>query len=95
MAVWESTKGNQEVVVLLQDLIPAGVFHFYHARPEQFVKAPPDSPLCPRHGHAHEWRVIDFDRCQALSASLADVERAMNSTAVVESKGAHFYNGGG
>ncbi|EPQ58085.1 hypothetical protein GLOTRDRAFT_119962 [Gloeophyllum trabeum ATCC 11539] len=50
---------RQEVYHLVQDLVWAGVWHG-DVRLNQFVRRKP-SLVCPRHGYAHRWRVIDFD----------------------------------
>ncbi|KAI0076335.1 hypothetical protein K474DRAFT_1663174 [Panus rudis PR-1116 ss-1] len=86
-------KQTQEVVELLQDLAHVGVFHYYDARPCQFVEATSSSSaICPRHGYSHKWRVLDFDRCLALSASPPDREKAMKSISVIARRNPSFYS---
>lgn len=47
---------------VMADLTAAHILHA-DVRRFNFLKAPEDSlSICPRHGHAHKHRVIDFDR---------------------------------
>ncbi|EPQ58087.1 hypothetical protein GLOTRDRAFT_136868 [Gloeophyllum trabeum ATCC 11539] len=64
---------KKEVLHLLQDLALAGVWHG-DIRLNQIVRCKL-SLVCPRHGYAHRWRVIDFDRSYAVTA--VDEERAL------------------
>ncbi|KAJ8454522.1 hypothetical protein ONZ45_g19272 [Pleurotus djamor] len=50
-----------DLTKVLQDVGVTGVFHgdvtYYNT-----LRAPENARICPRHGHPHQWRVIDFDR---------------------------------
>ncbi|KAG7096470.1 hypothetical protein E1B28_003903 [Marasmius oreades] len=66
---WEEGNSSQAAVrdmsdlkEIMTDLTAAYIVHA-DARRFNFLKAPEDSlSICPRHGHAHRHRVIDFDR---------------------------------
>ncbi|EPQ58084.1 hypothetical protein GLOTRDRAFT_126569 [Gloeophyllum trabeum ATCC 11539] len=64
---------REEVYHLLQDLAWAGVWHD-DLRLSQIVRRKP-TVVCPRHGYAHRWRIIDFDRACAITA--VDEERGL------------------
>ncbi|RDB28308.1 hypothetical protein Hypma_001302 [Hypsizygus marmoreus] len=46
---------------LIEDLSSAAVMH-NDFKFNNVLRAPPNSPTCPRHRKVHSWRVIDFDR---------------------------------
>ncbi|RDB25522.1 hypothetical protein Hypma_006312 [Hypsizygus marmoreus] len=61
----EAFKSNpssrNDLANLIEDLSSAAVLH-NDFKFNNVVRALPGSPPCSRHGYAHEWRVIDFDR---------------------------------
>ncbi|EPQ58095.1 hypothetical protein GLOTRDRAFT_126581 [Gloeophyllum trabeum ATCC 11539] len=67
-------KGQRmEAYNLSQDLAWAGVWHG-DVGTNHIARRKP-SVVCPRHAHAHSWRVIDLDRSYAVTA--VDEERGL------------------
>ncbi|KAI0073828.1 hypothetical protein K474DRAFT_1666110 [Panus rudis PR-1116 ss-1] len=81
---------GKEVRAVLHDVLSAKIFHYYDVRPEQFVEAT-TSEICPRHGYAHKWRVLDFDRCNALSSDPLNLRRAAEAIERIPDNTTRFY----
>ncbi|KAJ8508053.1 hypothetical protein ONZ45_g9631 [Pleurotus djamor] len=57
-----------DLTKVLQDVGMTGVWH-QDVTYSNTLRAPEHAPICPRHGHPHQWRVIDFDRSMRFDLS--------------------------